>query len=53
MTQVFASEHQLLLLRERGVVERRIAGRMVYDRLSDDHLRDLVLGAATDASEVA
>jgi hypothetical protein len=28
-------------------------GRIVYYRLIDDHLRDLVLGAATHVGEVA
>ena len=46
-----ALSHQLHLLRERGAVERRKTGRIVYDRLVDDHLRDLVLGAATHVAE--
>ena len=50
---VSALSHQLRSLRERGAVERRKAGRIVYYRLIDDHLRDLVLGAATHVSEVA
>src|SRR5450756_2041299 len=44
---VSALSHQLRVLRERGAVGRRKAGRIVYYRLVDDHLRDLVLGAAT------
>jgi ArsR family transcriptional regulator, lead/cadmium/zinc/bismuth-responsive transcriptional repressor len=50
---VSALSHQLRFLRERGAVGRRKAGRIVYYRLIDDHLRDLVLGAATHVSEVA
>jgi DNA-binding transcriptional ArsR family regulator len=50
---VSALSHQLRFLRERGAVERRKSGRIVYYRLVDDHLRDLVLGAATHVSEVA
>jgi len=48
---VSALSHQLRFLRERGAVERRKAGRIVYYRLIDDHLRDLVLGAATHVAE--
>ncbi len=50
---VSALSHQLRFLRERGAVERRKAGRIVYYRLIDDHLRGLVLGAATHVSEGA
>ncbi|MES2209350.1 MAG: metalloregulator ArsR/SmtB family transcription factor [Chloroflexota bacterium] len=50
---VSALSHQLRFLRERGAVGRRKAGRIVYYRLVDDHLRDLVLGAATHVSEFA
>jgi len=50
---VSALSHQLRFLRERGAVERRKVGRIVYYRLIDEHLRDLVLGAATHVSEVA
>jgi Predicted transcriptional regulators len=49
---VSALSHQLRFLRERGAVERRKGGRIVYYRLVDGHLRDLVLGAATHVSEV-
>ncbi len=49
---VSALSHQLRFLRECGAVERRKAGRIVYYRLIDDHLRDLVLGAATHVAEV-
>ena len=50
---VSALSHQLRFLRERGGVERRKSGRIVYYRLVDDHLRDLVLGAATHVAERA
>lgn len=50
---VSALSHQLRFLRERGAVEGRKAGRIVYYRLVDHHLRDLVLGAATHVAEVA
>jgi DNA-binding transcriptional ArsR family regulator len=50
---VSALSHQLRFLRERGAVDRRKAGRIVYYRLVDDHLRDLVLGAATHVAEIA
>jgi ArsR family transcriptional regulator, lead/cadmium/zinc/bismuth-responsive transcriptional repressor len=49
---VSALSHQLRFLRERGAVERRKVGRIVYYRLVDDHLRDLVLGAATHVAEI-
>jgi len=48
---VSALSHQLHFLRERGAVGRRKVGRIVYYRLVDDHLRDLVLGAATHVAE--
>jgi len=48
---VSALSHQLRFLRERGAVGRRKVGRIVYYRLVDDHLRDLVLGAATHVAE--
>ena len=50
---VSALSHQLRFLRERGAVERRKAGRIVYYRLVDEHLRDLALGAATHVAERA
>ena len=49
---VSALSHQLRFLRGRGAVERRKDGRIAYYRLVDNHLRDLVLGAATHVSEV-
>ena len=44
---VSALSHQLRFLRERGAVERRKSGRVAFSRLVDDHLRTLILGAAT------
>jgi DNA-binding transcriptional ArsR family regulator len=34
--------HQLRLLRARRVVERRKAGRVVFYRLADDHIRHVL-----------
>ncbi|HWP63901.1 MAG TPA: metalloregulator ArsR/SmtB family transcription factor [Candidatus Binatia bacterium] len=48
---VSALSHQLRFLRERGAVERRKVGRVAWYRLVDDHLRDLVVGAATHVAE--
>jgi DNA-binding transcriptional ArsR family regulator len=48
---VSALSHQLRFLRERGAVERRKAGRVAFYRLVDDHLRKLILGAATHVAE--
>ncbi|MEO5965106.1 MAG: metalloregulator ArsR/SmtB family transcription factor [Candidatus Limnocylindrales bacterium] len=48
---VSALSHQLRFLRERGAVERRKAGRVAYYRLLDEHLRELILGAATHVAE--
>lgn len=48
---VSALSHQLHLLRERGAVERRKAGRVAWYRLVDEHLRALVLGAASHVAE--
>jgi DNA-binding transcriptional ArsR family regulator len=50
---VSALSHQLRYLRERGAVGRRKAGRVAFYRLVDDHLRELILGAATHTTEVA
>ena len=50
---VSALSHQLRFLRERGAVERRKVGRMAYHSLVDDHLRDLVVGAANHVAETA
>ena len=48
---VSALSHQLRFLRERGAVERRKTGRVALYRLVDDHLRELILGAATHVAE--
>lgn len=48
---VSALSHQLRALRERGAVSRRKEGRIIHYRLVDDHLRDLVVGAATHVAE--
>lgn len=50
---VSALSHQLRFLRERGAVSRRKVGRMAYYRLIDEHLRALVLGAASHVAETA
>ena len=50
---VSALSHQLRYLRERGAVSRRKAGRIAYYRLVDDHLRQLVVGAAAHVSQSA
>ena len=50
---VSALSHQLRFLRERGAVERRKSGRVAFYRLVDDHVRALILGAATHVAEVA
>lgn len=43
--------HQLRLLRERRAVERRRAGRIVYYRLRDRHIRRLISDALRHARE--
>jgi ArsR family transcriptional regulator len=48
---VSALSHQLRFLRERGAVERRKDGRVAFYRLVDEHLRELILGAATHVAE--
>jgi DNA-binding transcriptional ArsR family regulator len=48
---VSALSRQLRFLRECGAVDRRKVRRIVYHRLVDDHLRDLVLGAAIHVAE--
>jgi len=50
---VSALSHQLRFLRDRGAVARRKVGRIAYYRLVDDHLRQLVMGAATHVAELA
>ena len=49
---VSALSHQLRYLRDRGVVDGRKDGRIVFYRLVDDHVRHLVLDAATHAAEM-
>jgi ArsR family transcriptional regulator len=48
---VSALSHQLRFLRDCGAVERRKVGRVAWYRLVDDHLRELVIGAATHVAE--
>lgn len=43
--------HQLRLLRERGIVERRRAGRVVYYRLRDRHVRRLLADGLRHSTE--
>lgn len=43
--------HQLRLLRDRGAVTRRKAGRIVYYRLADEHVRHLLGDALGHAGE--
>lgn len=50
---VSALSHQLRFLRERGAVSRRKVGRMAYYRLVDDHIRRLIVDAATHVAEAA
>ena len=49
---VSALSHQLAALRARDTVVRRKVGRIAYYRLVDDHVRRLVLDAATHVAEV-
>lgn len=46
-----AVSHQLRLLRTSRTVERRKAGRIVYYRLADDHVRHLLTDALRHAEE--
>ena len=48
---VSALSHQLRFLRERGAVSRRKVGRIAHYNLIDDHLRTLILDAATHVAE--
>jgi len=48
---VSALSHHLRFLRDCGAVERRKVGRVAWYRLVDDHLRELVIGAATHVAE--
>jgi ArsR family transcriptional regulator len=45
---VSALSHQLRFLRERGLVTRRREGRLMFYRLSDARLRQLVLDSAAE-----
>lgn len=45
--------HQLRLLRERGIVARRRAGRVMYYRLADDHVRHVLEDGLRHARETA
>ena len=47
-----ALSHQLRPLRDRRVVERRKAGRIVYYRLADDHVRHVFADGLRHVSEV-
>ena len=46
-----ALSHQLRLLRDRRVVSRRKAGRIVYYRLADDHIRHVLADGLRHAQE--
>jgi DNA-binding transcriptional ArsR family regulator len=48
-----AVSHQLRLLRASDVVERRRAGRIVYYRLADEHVRHVLADGLSHASEGA
>ena len=47
-----ALSHQLRLLRDRRVVARRKAGRIVYYRLADEHVRHVFNDGLRHVSEV-
>lgn len=46
-----ALSHQLRLLRDRRVVERRRAGRVVYYRLADEHIRHVLADGLNHVAE--
>lgn len=46
-----ALSHQLRLLRAKRVVARRRAGRLMYYRLDDDHVREMVAQALVHAAQ--
>jgi len=48
---VSALSHQLRLLRERGVVARRKAGRIAYFQLADEHVRHVLADALAHTAE--
>ena len=43
--------HQLRLLRERGAVTRRKAGRMAFYALADEHVRPVLADALAHSAE--
>ena len=47
---VSALSHQLRVLRERGLCERRREGRLMYYRLADARLRTLVMDAVAEVA---
>lgn len=47
-----ALSHQLRVLRDRRVVSRRKAGRIVYYRLADDHIRHVLADGLRHAREL-
>lgn len=48
-----ALSHQLRLLRGRRVVSRRKAGRIMYYRLADDHVRHVLADGLRHAAELS
>lgn len=48
---VSALSHQLRLLRERGAVTRRKAGRIAFYSLADEHVRHVLADALAHAAE--
>jgi DNA-binding transcriptional ArsR family regulator len=48
---VSALSHQLRLLRERGVVTRRKAGRIAFYSLADEHVRHVLTDALAHTAE--
>ena len=48
---VSALSHQLRLLRERGVVTRRKAGRIAFYSLADEHVRHVLADALAHTTE--
>jgi Predicted transcriptional regulators len=50
---VSALSHQLRLLRERGAVSRRKAGRIAFYALADEHVRHVLADALVHGSEPA
>ncbi len=50
---VSALSHQLRLLRERGIVTRRKAGRIAFYALADEHVRHVLADALAHTAEPA